>query len=402
MVTATAEDILGIFEELNFPSATKLRAALIKRGFKARLKDVEEFVKSQTPTQLFAKAPKYRGKIIASRPNERWVVDFIDFTAEPSGSYKYILLVQDIFSRKLWAQALEDKDMTSAIQQLRNLFADEQKPAEINADGEFDNKTFNRFLSQQNIASRFKEGRQDLATIDAAMNNFKKMLKKLMQDQDTTEWAKLVSRAMRAHNKLSHEALMGNADPNEAYDMSQKNLQFELREEAGRKMAQQNAVVSTNQRNVEDKGAVRQYIGREDIRRRGDRPQYSGSVSLVAAVEGNRVKDDKGHVHSMTLTKPVSQDSESTDIKVRLYGSSQTEDRKREQFKQFAQTLKALLVENGAMFTSGAVIEMYKREPQFKKELGKMKFGAFLALFPEMFKLQTSSSGGTSKVMLNR
>ena len=402
MVTATAEDILGIFEELNFPSATKLRAALIKRGFKARLKDVEEFVKSQTPTQLFAKAPKYRGKIIASRPNERWVVDFIDFTAEPSGSYKYILLVQDIFSRKLWAQALEDKDMTSAIQQLRNLFADEQKPAEINADGEFDNKTFNRFLSQQNIASRFKEGRQDLATIDAAMNNFKKMLKKLMQDQDTTEWAKLVRRATRAHNKLSHEALMGNADPNEAYDMSQKNLQFELREEAGRKMAQQNAVVSTNQRNVEDKGAVRQYIGREDIRRRGDRPQYSGSVSLVAAVEGNRVKDDKGHVHSMTLTKPVSQDSESTDIKVRLYGSSQTEDRKREQFKQFAQTLKALLVENGAMFTSGVVIEMYKREPQFKKELGKMKFGAFLALFPEMFKLQTASSGGTSKVMLNR
>ena len=145
MVTATAEDILGIFEELNFPSATKLRAALIKRGFKARLKDVEEFVKSQTPTQLFAKAPKYRGKIIASRPNERWVVDYIGFTAEPSGSYKYILLVQDTLSRKLRAQALEDKDMTSAMQQLRNVFADEQKPAEINADGEFDNKTFNRF-----------------------------------------------------------------------------------------------------------------------------------------------------------------------------------------------------------------------------------------------------------------
>ena len=149
MAKASAEDILGIFEELNFPSATKLRAALIKRGFKARLKDVEEFVKSQTPTQLFAKAPKYRGKIIASRPNERWVVDFIDFTAEPSGSYKYILLVQDIFSRKLWAQALEDKDMTSAIQRLRNLFADEQKPAEINADGEFDNKTFNRFVAAE-------------------------------------------------------------------------------------------------------------------------------------------------------------------------------------------------------------------------------------------------------------
>ena len=86
MANPTPEEILEIFEDLNYPSASKLRAALIKRGFRARLKDVESFVKSQTPTQLFAKAPKHRGKIIASRPNERWVVDFIDFVAEPSGN----------------------------------------------------------------------------------------------------------------------------------------------------------------------------------------------------------------------------------------------------------------------------------------------------------------------------
>ena len=85
-----------------------------------------------------------------------------------------IFLNPGFILKKLWSKALEDKDMSSAIQQLRTLFADEEKPAEINADGEFDNKTFNRFLAQQNIASRFKEGRQDLATIDAAMNNFKK------------------------------------------------------------------------------------------------------------------------------------------------------------------------------------------------------------------------------------
>ena len=96
---------MTIFEELNYPSATKLRAALLKKGYKARLKDVEDFVKSQTPTQLFAKAPKYRGKIIASRPNDRWVMDFIDFSAEPSGEFKYIFLVQDICSSKLWATA---------------------------------------------------------------------------------------------------------------------------------------------------------------------------------------------------------------------------------------------------------------------------------------------------------
>ena len=71
MASPTSDEILEIFEELNYPSANKLRAALIKRGFKARLKDVEAFVKSQTPTQLFAKAPTYQGKIVATRPHER-------------------------------------------------------------------------------------------------------------------------------------------------------------------------------------------------------------------------------------------------------------------------------------------------------------------------------------------
>ena len=159
------------------------------------------------------------------------------------------------------------------------------------------------------------------------MHNFKKMLKRMMQEQNTSEWAKLLPKATRPHNRLSHEALMGNADPNEAYNVSHKNLQFEMREEAGKKMAQQNAVVTTNQNNVQEQGAVRTYIGREDIRRRGDRPQYSGQVSLVSAVEGNRVKDSSGNAHSMTLTKPVPADSKSTTINVRLHGSSQTEDR---------------------------------------------------------------------------
>ena len=144
---------------------------------------MDEFVKSQTPTQLFAKAPKYRGKIIASRPNDRWVMDFIDFSAEPSGELKYIFLVQDIFSRKLWATAFTDKSMSSVVEDLKALFSDYEKPQELNADGEFDNPTINNFLSRQNVAVRYKEGRQDLATIDSATHNYNKMLEKLMQQK---------------------------------------------------------------------------------------------------------------------------------------------------------------------------------------------------------------------------
>ena len=138
------------------------------------------------------------------------------------------------------------------------------------------------------------------------------------------------------------------------------------------------------------------------MRRRGDRPQYSGEVQLVSAVEGNRVKDRDGQIHSMTLSKPVPADSKSTTINVRLSGSVQTEERKREEFKQYAESLKTLLVANGAMFTGVASSELYKLEPQFKKALGNMKFGQFVELFSDVFKMQTTSAGGTSKLMLKR
>ena len=79
MAAPNADEILELYDELNFLSAAKLRAALLKNGYRVRMKDVEEFVKSQTPTQLCAQGPHYCGHIINSRVNERWALDFIDF-----------------------------------------------------------------------------------------------------------------------------------------------------------------------------------------------------------------------------------------------------------------------------------------------------------------------------------
>ena len=57
---------------------------------------------------------------------------------------------------------------------------------------------------------------------------------------------------VKAHNNFSYKAWVAGADPNDAYDESNKALQFELREEVGRKIAHQNAVVERNQKNVQD------------------------------------------------------------------------------------------------------------------------------------------------------
>ena len=70
-----------------------------------------------------------------------------------------------------------EKKASEYIDHIKSMFIDYGKPQEINADGEFNIPAFNQFLARNNVAARYKEGRQDLATIDAAMNNFKKCSK---------------------------------------------------------------------------------------------------------------------------------------------------------------------------------------------------------------------------------
>ena len=63
------------------------------------------------------------------------------------------------------------------IDHIKSMFIDYGQPQEINAYGEFNIPSFNLFLARNSVTVRYKEGRQDLATIDAAMDNFKKWLK---------------------------------------------------------------------------------------------------------------------------------------------------------------------------------------------------------------------------------
>ena len=90
-------------------------------------------------------------------------------------------------------------------------------------------------------------------------------------------------------------------------------------------MAAQHNVTRNAQRGLEEKGAFREYIGRADARKRGDRPNYSGTVKLVDSIHGNTVKATDGTTHSLTTVRPVDKESKDVRITLRLAGSAQTE-----------------------------------------------------------------------------
>ena len=235
-------------------------------------------------------------------------------------------------------------------------------------------------------------------------------LKKDMQVQGTDNWGTRLDKVVRGVNNQSRQALLGE-DANTAHykpgqeQPKDKALEFELREHAGRQMAAQDAQVRLAQKNVEATGKFREYIGRDDRRKRGDRPNYSGTVVTLESVSGNKAIDSEGKEHSLTTVKPVARDAISEPIAVHMRGSAQTDARQRESLGPFAEALRDILQSStGSRLTMGEAATRLKtgaRKARFEAAMrGIRSFSTFVRLFPEMFELDIPAAGGTTRVRL--
>ena len=119
--------IQEVFEALNRPGVERLKTALRARNIPFTNEEVRDVVKGSEAKQLMAPRQRYDGRIASSDINERWPADLIDFTARPSGQHTHILVVQDIFSRRLFARPLTgttSREVTEASQTILNTDGD--------------------------------------------------------------------------------------------------------------------------------------------------------------------------------------------------------------------------------------------------------------------------------------
>ena len=105
------ERIREIFEELNFPGAERLKKALKNRGIPFTKEQVNELTKGESVRQVQQAALPLTGKVASHYENYEWQADLIDWTTASSSTKgeRFILVVQDIFSRKIWAEAMMTK-----------------------------------------------------------------------------------------------------------------------------------------------------------------------------------------------------------------------------------------------------------------------------------------------------
>jgi hypothetical protein len=277
----SANDVVEAWRELGYPSASKLHQHLKRQGFEITLKDVTSFTKAQPVRQVFQRSPwtkKNAGQITAFDVNDRWFGDLIQQTANPSKGYKWILAVQDVFSRKLFARPLRTKEPAEVAAALRSILASAGEPDTFETDAglEFTGPV-QKLLKARGIQFLRKSPlqRNVHATLDRAIASLRQTLSRL-QTEDKFEWSDALDRAVAAYNKTQHDAL-GPAAPDDVedsgvlrYAMQRQNVQA----------SHQNALKAKDiQKKFEEAGSFR--LPKNNTWQRGHRQQWGSAREVI-------------------------------------------------------------------------------------------------------------------------
>ena len=392
-----SSEIERIYEELNRPSAAKLKIALKKEGIAFDAKDIEKLTRQDTGRQLSAPRQQYKGKIVATDINERWAADLIDYTSTPSkkGGEKYILVVQDIFTRKLYAKALLRNDPKTVGDAFKEIVqAAKESPDELNTDkgGEFTGNAFQIALRGLKIRHRVKDpmDRNAIATVDAAISNLKKSLFRT-GDDGISNWAERLDRVVAGINKTPHDHLRGSA-PNDVKDKPQ--LQYFLEKDASQDLEHNADLIHKRAKKLIDDGAFRHQEAQGNFAR-GFKPRFSDKVHKIASVEGPTVIDQAGKTFPTKLVQSVPSTSQDANLSRFARGGSQaTSERQRNLLMSHAQRLLQKIGPGRSLRRLEALRFLgadFKRDAQLAKLNMSKALLNFVNLFPDKLQLDRNN-----------
>ena len=226
--------ILALYEEIGKPGANKLYLAAKERRIPLSQAKAREFIKTDESAQTYAPAPHFGGKVVSSSVNDRWAADLIDQKANRgAGGESAALVVQDIFSRRIFARALQGKSASEVSAAFQSIMDTAGTPRELNTDSALEwTGAFAQLLRAKGIAHRLKPtgdaSINDLATLDAAIGNARSTLGRLGAGK---HWPQKLHGVVEGISARPHSGTLCHAPNNVA---TNEDIQFAPRQRAAR------------------------------------------------------------------------------------------------------------------------------------------------------------------------
>lgn len=429
-VAATTAAVEQVYRELNFPSAAKLKRVLQARGIPFDPKEIQKLSRDDPVRAVQASGYRFNGKIASAGLDDRWFADLIDFTAAPSDGgrriaslagtstqtgQQYILVAQDVFSRKIWAEALLSKKPEGVAEGMRRILkrAKGRKPKSILTDSgaEFTGSSFEKFAQSQGITLQHKETMDTnaIATLDVAIGNLKKALARVTRASGDDDWSVVLQKVVEGQNALPNDEYLEGQAPNSVEGNA--DLREHLKERNREFTAINTKNAAARRQALEQAGGFRVPVtsataaagpqGRR--RRRAWKPKFESSVHQVQEVAGGKViAANDGAAYDTRFVNPAYSAAGAVAARaskpslIERGGSVPVQNKQREALRvyadELAQTMRAATAAPVTTTTTVRSIPSKLADKNAFREMAanvrlnkKSLYKNFLNLFPELF-----------------
>ena len=379
-----AQRIYDTAEKLNYPDGYRIYLHLKSNRQYVPYKVIREVYDKEDPArQLFyrernIRRPRRKGPMMQEKPNlrqgrfsaadidDRWMADLADLTAQPSGSFQYILVVINVFSKQLWARPLQSKTPAVATEAFKEILQGQEPPSRLDTDsGSEFTGPFLQLLEEKDIFHVIKDP-QDvnaLAPLDRAIQTLKQsMFRRVVGDKDP-DWAGNLQKTVDGYNETVHSTLQGRA-PEEVPD--DKELQFAASERNSK-------VINARDEKLLGLGGFRVKDPKRTFAR-SFQPRYGDEVHQVVHAQEGIVLDTKGNVYKSKFTQAVPSSSENVVTQGMRGGSVLIQTKNSEALEPFKQRITDFVTPAGKWeFEVAAYMKSIGVEPVLKRGLNFRK-----------------------------
>jgi len=299
-------DIQEVYKKYNYPSKQKLYALTKLEGVKATLKEVQQFLDKQNAQQIFSRKIKQKaGHIVSFQPDERFQMDLVDmsnFSMKNQG-YNWILMLVDVFNRKIYAYLLPNKNKESIFKALTQFF-EKHHPEIITSDNDtgFKSDMIRKLMEKNETVNHMVEpnDHKALGIVDRAIQTIKNVIYKYMKQENTTSYSKELARIIKAYNDTPNSGILDIA-PNAVEADKDNTDKLQILNHEHDYQNRKNRV----HLNIGD--TVRIRLNKTTFARSYDE-KYSELQYVVTAVDKEKITLDDGNIYSsrrLIKTEPV-------------------------------------------------------------------------------------------------
>lgn len=287
-----------VYVQNNYPGYERLYNLVKVNNPKIKRKDVKEFLENNVGEQLLKitrgeqtkkKSKKKQGSITAKYENELWEMDIYDLSkfAKYNSNYQYILCVIDVFTRKVYCQAMKNKNVSDCITAFEKIISSGNIPHSLFSDNDssFLSKSFTNMLDQNRIAFNVNtiNDHHALGIIDNFARRLKLIISKNMLRNNDKNWVNHLQTIITRHNNQKTTSL-NNLKPTQVTKPKNNQIVYDINVEKSKNTNMKSDLAIGDHVRLKTAGM---FTKSSDL-------QYSEEIYKVVGVIGGNIELDNG------------------------------------------------------------------------------------------------------------